>query len=156
MEDEEGGEATQYTVAQYIQASLEEDELEFDNPLYSRVLTEALKDTNMQMFMSHPEPDIQALAFQLATDDEQLSKMYDRQGKVMRDEERLPDLVSRLVAEYKLSVVNKQLKELMYSLRTPEVMADRNRAHDIMQQMCELKRAQSALAHYCGDRVVNN
>ena len=75
-------------------------------------------------------------------------------NKHFSDEERLHELVPRLLLDFKLSIVDEEMKHTLQALANPEIANDPQRYMEIMQRYKELHETQSIMAQRAGDRVV--
>ncbi|MCR4995332.1 MAG: DNA primase [Bacteroidales bacterium] len=161
VEDEETGEERPLTVVEYIQYSLDADEIQFRSPLHRQILTEALQHFKEEGFRSdryfenHPDLAVANLANELGHEPEALSKIHSKGITVKPEEERLVELLPHLMADYKLAIVDDSLRSMMQEMRSPEVLADKNRFMDLMKRYQEMKEVQKELGKQCGDRVIN-
>lgn len=159
VEDEEGNEKPLRTI-EYIHFALQEDNLEFHNPLHKRILKEAMEHVNddgfnsERYFLNHPDTTVSTLAFALSTDREQLSKYHSKNQKIQTDEERLMELVPHLMSDFKLAIVDEELKQILLQLRNPSILTDKEGYMNLMKHYKEVKEIESALARERGDRVV--
>ena len=67
---------------------------------------------------------------------------------------RLHELVPRLLLDFKLSIVDEEMKHTLQALANPEIANDPQRYMEIMQRYKELHETQSIMAQRAGDRVV--
>ena len=159
--ESENGEEAPLTVTEYVARSLKEDDLQFHAPLHRLILKEAeehLHDNGFiaeHHFINHPDPSVSRLAANLASDRYQLSKYHSKGQKIIPDEERLYELIPRLVIDFKLSIVEEEMKQTLRTLTNPEIINDPQQYTLIMQRYKELQEMQSAMARKAGDRVVN-
>lgn len=159
IKDEAGNEKPLRT-AEYIHFALAEDNLEFHNPLHQQILKEATEHINEERFdseryfLNHPDTTVSSLAFALSTDKEQLSKYHYKNQKIQTDEERLMELVPHLMSDFKLAIVDEELKQILLQLRNPSVLTDKENYLALMKRYKEVKEIESALARDRGDRVV--
>ncbi len=157
----ENGEEAPLTVTEYVARCLKEDDLQFHAPLHRLILKEAeehLHDNGFiaeHHFINHPDPSVSRLAANLASDRYQLSKYHSKGQKIITDEERLYELIPRLVIDFKLSIVEEEMKQTLRTLTNPEIINDPQQYTLIMQRYKELQETQSAMARKAGDRVVN-
>ena len=158
---EDGSEETRpLSVVEYIYYTLQEDHLELRLPLHRQILMEALdhfQEENFRCdryFENHPDIAVANLANELAHDPETLSKIHSKVSTLPTEEERLLDLVPHLMTDYKLSIVEDEMRTLMSELRSPEVLRDKVRQMALMQRFQEAKQAQKKLGKECGDRVI--
>jgi len=158
--ENEDGEQLPFTVTECISSGLAEDELQFHNALHRRVLKEAethIHDENFiaeRYFIASPDPEISKLAVEMASDRYQLSKYHSKGQKIVTDEERLYELVPRLLLDFKLAIVTEEMKHTLQALSKPEIANDPQRCNEIMQRYKELHQTQSLMAQRAGDRVV--
>lgn len=158
--ENENGDQLPLTVTEYISEGLKEDELQFHVALHRQMLKEAemhIHDENFtaeRYFIAHPVPEISKVAVDLASDRYQLSKYHSKGQKIISDEERLHELVPRLLLDFKLSIVDEEMKHTLQALANPEIANDPQRYMEIMQRYKELHKTQSIMAQRAGDRVV--
>lgn len=158
--ENEDGEQLPFTVTECISSGLAEDELQFHDALHRRVLKEAethIHDENFiaeRYFIASPDPETSKLAVEMASDRYQLSKYHSKGQKIVTDEERLYELVPRLLLDFKLAIVTEEMKHTLQALSKPEIANDPQRCNEIMQRYKELHQTQSLMAQRAGDRVV--
>lgn len=159
VEDDQGNEQP-LSVTGYICYALEEDGLQFHNPLHQRILREAEEQSGTpgfqseRYFMNHPDAAVSRLAFELTSDPYILSKYHTKTQKITANEERLMELVPHLMSDFKLAIVDEELKQILLQLRNPDILKDKEHYMDIMKHYKEVKEIESALARQRGDRVV--
>lgn len=158
--EEEGGEAVPVTVAEFVYDSLEEDAMPLHNELHRRMLDELLHGIRAEGFSSehyfiqHPDPQISALAVDLATDRDALSRLYTESGVEGVDEgERLFEIAPRLVMDYKNALIADELNALIRSLRSMKG-ASAEELKDTLQRIKELQDIRNCMERRLGDRVV--
>ena len=159
VENEEG-EQIPLTVTECIATGLKEDDLQFHAPLHRLILQECeahLNDPNFnpeRYFIAHPDSAVSKLAVDLISDRYQLSKYHSKGQKIVTDEERLYELIPRLLLDFKLSIVEEEMKNTLQALTNPEIANDPQRCMEIMKRYKELQETQSVMAQHAGDRVV--
>lgn len=157
--DEEGQE-TPITVTEYIVNDLKEDELAFHNPLHRQILTEAAERihnegfTAERYFVAHPDPVISKLSVELISNRYQLRKSQIEQ--MVTDEERLYELIPRLMINFKYAIVCEELKHTLSALQNPAIANDETQCNSIMERYNELNKVKSLMAKRLGDRVILN
>ena len=159
-EDEEGNEIP-VTVAEYIAEGLHNDSLGFHIALHRRVLNECvahIHDSGFcaeRYFVSHLDPEVSKLAAEMASDRYVLSKYHSRGQKIVTDEERLYELIPRLLVDFKLNIVTAELDHILKALTTnSDASRDTKSATEIMQRYKQLHEVRIVLARHAGDRVV--
>lgn len=159
VEDEEGN-LRSLTVIECISFSLKEDELQFHNATHRRILKEAeehLHDAHFtaeRYFMTHPDPQVSKLAVDMVSERYQLSKYHSKAQKIVTDDERLHELVPRLLLDFKMSIVEEEMKHTLQALNNPSIANDTQRCMEIMQRYKDLHQMQSLMAQKAGERVV--
>ncbi len=157
VETEENTE-TPLTVIEYISMDLKQDELQFHNPLHRKILAEAeahLHDPNFtaeRYFLAHPDPTISKLAADMINDRYQLSKSNSQ--AMVKDEERLHELVPHQLIDFKLAILEEDMKYTLQALNKPEVVANADKCLEVMAHFKELSELQKIMAKRAGDRVV--
>ena len=160
-EDENGNEEGT-SVIEFVISQLKEDDLSFHNPQHRQMLSEAMehlhdKDfTAERFFLTHPDPAISKLSVELISNRYQLSKYHSKGQQILSDEDRLPELVSTLMVNFKYAIVSEELKHMLSALQDPAIASDNAKCNEIMTRYSELSKIQSIMAKLLGDRVVLN
>ena len=157
VEDETSGQHFDLNVAQYIAYDLAQDQLVFSDPLYNRILDEAVEQSEKgpfdagKYFRHHPDIEIQTLAASMSTDAYQLSESLQMKESV----ERLRDTVVHLVMDFRLDYIEHQLKVLQDRLK--KALAIGISTEEMKQMMEEIKNWQTvrnAVARKLGSDIV--
>ena len=154
----ENGEEIPVTVTEYIHMDLEQDNLQFHDPTHRKLLHEAvvhLSNENFsteRYFLSHPEPSISQLAADMLSERYRLSKSNEQ--AIIKDEERLHELVPHLLIDFKLAILEEDMKQTIQQLNLPEVAKDPQRAMDVMKHYKKLTETLKEMAKRAGDRVI--
>jgi DNA primase len=152
--EDEGGETVNLNVAQYIDFDLGQDNLTFSNPLYNRILHEAVEHSADpqfkadRYFMQHPDPDVSRLAAMLGIDRHQLSKSF----QMKPSGQQLRQRVVHLIMDYRMGIVQARLKELQRQLR--EVGSDMERMKELMLDYQQMQELRNTLARQLGSDVI--
>lgn len=161
VEDKQGQEVP-FTVVEFIYYALQEDKLNFQVALHQRILDEALEHfrepdfSAQRYFLNHPDQAVSTLAFQLTSDKYQLSKYHTKNQKLVTDEDRLFDLVRHLMTDFKLAIIDEELKGILNRLRDPLILKDKEAYMKVMKHYMEVKEVESTLAKERGDRVITS
>ncbi|MDR0977030.1 MAG: DNA primase [Prevotellaceae bacterium] len=150
------------TVIEYIDADMRRDDLAFHHPLHRLMLAEAVEHLHdgefkaERYFLAHPDAEVSRLSSDLVSDRYQLSKYHSKTQTLVKDEERLHELVPMLMTDFKYTVVRQEMKHLIRNLQStdPADPADAERCNELLQRIEELGRVQNIMAHELGDRVV--
>ena len=157
---EEDGNNTPLSVIECIAKGLKGDGLTFQYPLHKQMLEEAvnhLKNPNFiaeQYFVRHPNQQISEYAVSLATDRYHLSKYHSKAQHIETDEERLCEVVPMLLMDYKLIVVEDEMKHIQDKLATLVVPKDEQEIKGLMQRYMDLQNMKSFISKQAGDRIV--
>ena len=149
------GQLINLNVAQYIDYDLGADSLEFSNPLFNRILQEAVEhsgDAGFKAdlyFMQHPDPQISQLAANLGIDRHQLSRSFqvNSNGNLLRQR------IEHLILDFRMDIVSQHLKELQRQMKemgakmTPELKT-------VMDDYRQTQELRNALARQRGSDVI--
>ena len=156
----EDSEEQPVTVTEYISSSLKEDDIQFHDPIHRKILKEAENNIGKENFVSeryfiaHPDPEISKAAADMANDRYQLSNLYYRTQTIITDEERLHELVPRLLLEFKISILKEEMKHTMQALNNPEIASDPQKCAEIMMHFRDLSETQNMIMKHAGDRAM--
>ena len=157
--DEEGNMETM-RVAEFVTADLQQDELTLTTPLFAQLLQELMQHlddegfTAERYFITHANPEYSKLAADLAEDKYQLSKYHSKTQTIVNEADRLHEVVPRLLIDYKMAIVEIELKETMSQLRQPAIMGDPTLCMETMARYKQLMETRQMMAKILGDRVI--
>ena len=146
------------TVTEFIVADLEQDNLQFHNPVHRNLLQEAqahLHDAEFsseRYFLTHPNPTISRMAAEMISDQHRLSKSNEQM--IVKDEERLHELIPHLLIDFKLAILEEDRKQTMQQLNLPEILNNQQRTMEVMEHYKNLTETLKELAKRAGDRVI--
>lgn len=155
IETADGG-TVDLSVSQYIGYDLGADNLAFKNPMYNRMLAEAVEHNNdegfnaEEYFTHHPDIDISRTATEMAIDHFQLSKSL----QVRRDEDTLRNQVEHLILDFRMDYVEQHLKDLQR-----EITLSANDTEKVMRLMAEYKDMQvirNEIARELGNDIITH
>ena len=148
------GETVNLNVAQYISYDLGEDNLSFSNPLYNRILDEAVEHSYAQSdfkaedyFLHHSDVAISRLAMDLSVDRVQLSESM----KFTASEDVLRERVIHLILDFRMCYVKRHLEELQIQLKRT---ADFEEQMRLMQEIKDMQEIRNVLARKLGRDIV--
>ena len=153
VETADGG-TVDLSVSQYISYDLGADNLAFKNPLYNRMLAEAVEHNGdegfnaEEYFTHHTDIDVSRTATEMAIDHFQLSKSL----QVRRDEDTLRNQVEHLILDFRMDYVEQHLKDLQR-----EITLSANDTEKVMRLMAEYKDMQvirNEIAKELGNDIV--
>jgi DNA primase len=154
----EEGEEISVTVTEFIAADLEQDSLQFHNPIHRTLLQEAqahLDEVGFcteRYFLTHPNPTISRMAAEMISDQYRLSKSNEQM--IVKDEERLHELIPHLLIDFKLAILEEDRKQTMQQLGLPEVFNNQQKTMEVMEHYKQLTETLKELAKRAGDRVI--
>lgn len=149
-----------YTAAEFVAADLEADGITLSTPLLAQLLAELLQHIGDEgfvaerYFVGHANPQISRLAADLAEEKYQLSKYHSKTQTIVDDADRLGELIPHLLIDYKMSIVEMELKQTLDELRQPAVMNDPTRCLETMTKFKQLTELKQQMAKILGDRVI--
>lgn len=156
--EQEDGSLVPITVTDYILIDLRQDELELHNPLHQRMLLETeahLHDegfTAERYFLTHPDAEVSRLAAELINDKYALSKSNEE--ALTKDEERLYELVPHLLIDFKLAILEEEMKQTVQRLSLPEVANNAEECLKVMEHYKRMTGILKEMAKRAGDRVI--
>ena len=150
----EDGQIINLNVAQYIDYDLGADSLEFSNPLFNRILQEAVEhsaepDFKADLyFMQHPDPEVSQLAANLGIDRHQLSRSFQVNSNINLLRQR----IEHLILDFRMDIVSQHLKELQRKMK--EVGSDMAQVKELMEDYKQTQELRNALARQRGSDVI--
>ena len=148
------GQLINLNVAQYIDYDLGADGLEFSDPLFNRILQEAVEhsgDAGFKAdlyFMQHPDPQVSQLAASLGIDRHQLSRSF----QVNSNSNLLRQRIEHLILDFRMDIVSQHLKELQ--LKMKEIGSDMTRLKEVMDDYKQTQELRNELARQRGSDVI--
>ena len=151
------GQLVNLNVAQYVDYDLGSDNLQFSDPLFNRILQEAVEhsaDAGFKAdlyFMLHPDPEVSRLAANLGIDRHQLSRSF----QVNANSISLRQRIEHLILDFRMDIVSQHLKELQRKMK--EIGSDMTRMDELKEVMFDYKQTQelrNALARQRGSDVI--
>lgn len=153
LEDEEGN-PTSLTVAQYIEYDLGEDNLQFKNPLFNQMLAEASAHSGEEdfkaetYFIKHPDYEVSRVAYLLSIDNVQLTK---RMQKEMT-QELLVEHIKHLILDFRKEYVDEKLASLRSDIGL--AASDHDRMIQLMAEYQNFQKIRNALAKQLGSSIL--
>lgn len=144
----------QWKVIDYIKYILQQDEIEFQHPLYAKMLKLAVDETadtdkifsSTKFFFNYPDDDVRNCALSLESD------RYNALG-IVQEETNLDVLVPRCVQELQECLVRIEIDTLRKELKDPNVG---DKAIDIMSRLNDLYIIKKELDKILGERIISN
>ena len=158
LEEEDGGGEIPISVTEYISTDLRQDSLQFQNPVHRQILAEAeahMHDSDFcaeRYFLAHPNPTVSRLAADMLNDRYRLSKSNEQ--LLVKDEERLHELIPHLLIDFKLGILEEDMKQTIQQLNQPEAIQNPARTMEIMKHYKDLTDLLKDMAKRAGDRVI--
>ena len=157
-----------YSIGDVIIYTLENDDIKAPHPVYQKIIDEFKLHSKEEGFKAesffkfHPDPDISAMAIDMIADKYQLSTIYSRQSiseNVQRqvttsDESRLGEMVTQMLYEIKLTVINMQIDQLNQALKEAQASDDWERQKSLLAHQPLLMERQRELCKVLGNRIV--
>ena len=148
------------STAAYVAMDLKADNIAFSTPLFTQILEDLLQHINddgfiaERYFIAHPNPQISRLAVDLVEEKYQLSKYHSKTQTIVDDSDRLNEIIPHLLIDYKMSLIEIELKNMLNQLRMPEVTNDPSRSIEVMTRYKQLLELKQQMAKILGDRVI--
>ena len=148
------GTTTNFNVAQYIAYDLGQDGLTFSNPLYNKMLAEAVAHSGDEgfkaesYFMNHPDIEVSQTAARLAVDRHQLGGRF-----VLKPREgSLRQRIVHLIMDFRMDIVGQRLKEIQMAMR--QATGDMERIMQLMEEYKDTQQLRDLLARRLGSDVM--
>ena len=144
---------TVYSIGEVIIWTIENDDIKPPKPVYQTIIDEFkrhYKDDGFKaesFYKFHSDPQVCALAIDMITEKYQHVKSD--------TEERLGEVVTRMLYELKLTTVNMQIDELEAGLKEAQETNDWNRQMTLLAHQPELLEQRNELCKVLGNRVIN-
>ena len=144
---------TVYTIGEVIIWTLEGDEIAPPSPVYQTIIDEFklhCKDEGFKaetFFKFHADPAVSALAVDM------IAEKY--QYATPDKDERLGDLVTRLLYEIKLTVINMQITQIEDELKRAQEENNWDRLRQLLAHQPKLIEQRNAICKQLGNRVIN-
>ena len=152
VKNESDGSLMNITLAQYLYYDLAADEMSLEDPVYARILVEAVDhagDDNFvaeSFFTKHSDFHVSTAAAALCSDAVQLTKSL----QMNHDEEFLSNQAIHLVLDYKLNRIEKQLAQLRKHLAEVQDQSDK-----LMAVLAEIRKEED-LRNNIAKKLGNN
>ena len=167
VEDADGN-LISLNVAQYLDYNLNVDGLKLSNPIFARILQEAVQhsldaDFNAERFFIHHEDiNISKVATDLSTDRYQLSQHAQDEAQPMNEQEKqlratehienIRKQLEHLLNDFRMDYLEHHLKELQKQIATPGIATDRLQA--LMAEYKDAQMLRNKLARLLGNNIV--
>ena len=167
VEDADGN-LISLNVAQYLDYNLNVDGLKLANPIFARILQEAVQhsldaDFNAERFFIHHEDiNISKVATDLSTDRYQLSQHTQNEAQPLNEQEKqlraaehienIRKQLEHLLNDFRMDYLEHHLKELQKQIATPGIATDRQQT--LMTEYKEAQGLRNKLAKMLGNNIV--
>jgi len=157
--DKESGIETVTTVADYIVAQITDDELDFDEPVFSSMFSE-IKFHNQQglapndrQFINHPDPAISSITVDLLTEKYQLSTIWKEKGTWVETEDmKLKIIVTDTVLKFKGDKIKTMQRDLQKAIL--EAADNQELTEQLLEKYKMMTTLQKEISTRLGDRIV--
>lgn len=145
-------------VAPYVAAELAAEGITLRNPLHAQILVEAVERAPESNFSSrlyfghHDHSAIAMLAAELLHEPYALSTS--QQLQFTPEEQRLVEIVPRLLNDYKHALLLVEKENVVLQLRSPVISSDPERTSQLLARLVEINEAELIFAKVLGDRVM--
>lgn len=159
--NEETGETETWKVIPYKLTDLRNDEIEFQHPLYKKVIAEINHIFDQEgehltrYFLAHPDEEISRLAVDLVSEKYQLSKIHTKFQTIESEEEKLADLIPRALFELKDAITSLNIKHIREEIKKTAKEKNPERTTQLMSELNGLYALKAALAKQLGERIVS-
>ncbi|MBQ7631280.1 MAG: DNA primase [Paludibacteraceae bacterium] len=144
-------EGTIYSIGDVVIYNIEEDEITPTRPVFQRIMDEFKrhsKEPNFnaeRFFKFHSDTEISSIAVEMIADQYRTAEEI---------EPHLGELVTQLLYEIKLTVINQQIEDLSASLKEAETAGDWNRIKTLLSYQPELLQRKNDICKQLGNRII--
>ena len=144
---------TVYSIGDLIILTLEADEIQPPIPVYQTMIDEFKQHSKEEGFKAetffkfHPDPQVCKMAVEMIAEKYRVADSD--------SEKRIGELVTRLLFEIKLTVINIQVEELEKNLKLAQTNNDWNTQMALLKHQPELLEARNQICKILGNRVIN-
>lgn len=144
---------TVYSIGDLIILTLEADEIQPPLPVYQTMIDEFKQHSKEEGFKAetffkfHPDPQVCKMAVEMIAEKYRVADSD--------SEKRIGELVTRLLFEIKLTVINIQVEELEKNLKVAQTNNDWNTQMALLKHQPELLEARNEICKILGNRVIN-
>ena len=144
---------TVYSIGDLIILTLEADEIQPPMPVYQTMIDEFKQHSKEEGFKAetffkfHPDPQVSKMAVEMIAEKYRVADSD--------SEKRIGELVTRLLFEIKLTVINIQVEELEKNLKLAQTNNDWNTQMALLKHQPELLEARNEICKILGNRVIN-
>ena len=144
---------TVYSIGDLIILTLEADEIQPPMPVYQTMIDEFRQHSKEEGFKAetffkfHPDPQVCKMAVEMIAEKYRVADSD--------SEKRIGELVTRLLFEIKLTVINIQVEELEKNLKLAQTNNDWNTQMALLKHQPELLEARNEICKILGNRVIN-
>ena len=146
-------EGTVYTIGELVIYTLENDGIQPPLPVYQTIIDEFkrhFKDPDFkaeQFFKFHTDPAVSSMAIDMIAEKYRFASPD--------NESRLGELVTQMLYEIKLTVVNMQIDDLDNRIKKAQADGDVNMQLQLLAHQPELLTMRNDLCRILGNRVIN-
>ena len=141
---------TIYSIGDVIILTIESDEIAPPKPVYRRIMDEFRQHSKEPNFVSerfftfHEDPEVSAVAVDMVAD----------QSVAADAEAHLGELVTQLLYEIKLTVINIQIEELNAGLKEAQANNDWDRQRTLLSYQPQLLQRKNEICRQLGNRII--
>jgi len=147
-------------IAEYINAELQKDELDFYNPLFRTMLREAVDGCKRdgfvasKYFLSNMDANVSRLAADLIDDKYMLSKYHSKYKKIETEEDLLEYNVVRELFAFKDAYIRDKIKQMQNTIKKAQSENNMDEVFARMKELGKLNAIKNVLSKELGERIV--
>lgn len=140
-------------------STIKRREREIDDAANANYTARLLQEQMMflsKRLSSHPDAVIRDLTLELVSEKHVLSKVHTKYMKIEAEHERLPDLVPRVIYEYKDAILSCRIRDIQGRIKQEgsQQPYDPVKIASLMEELANLHQIRSDFARYLGERIV--
>lgn len=160
FKEETPGNPPGIAVIDFIHKELDEEQIEFTNPIFADIFAEAIELSTragfkpQRYFVNHPDATISMIAADMLSDPYELSKIHTKYAALPEEAEQLDELVPRGLLELRNGVLEEIILETESRLKTAAQEKNDNEVMDLSAQLMALLDIKKDLAKNLGERII--
>jgi len=160
VEEMENGETRKVSVAEYIIADLEADQISLENPLYGKIMKEAGEHTRdagfkaERYFLNHRDSEISLLAADLISEPYELSKIHSRFQTIEKDQDKLGELIPHILVDLKNAIIQHQTHLIEEKLKKAQREKNEAEMEKLSISLMEMQEIKKDLSKNLGERII--
>lgn len=148
------------TVISFISDDLESEGIVLENPVYRRILAEAVENRDnknfkpQRYFLNHKDPELSLATAQLLSEPYELSKIHSRFQTIEDESTKLDDIIPRVLLDLKFAIIQDEIKKAQLELKKASENKDDAKLEEVYRYIIDLQESKKDIAKHLGERII--